>query len=644
MGTICGIYNRKNGLLAEECCKDMMDILKKFPHDTSDDWHDQSVFLGCTNVYITPESKYEQLPFYDQQSGFVLTADAIIDNRSELLAIFGVPPAQALATPDSELILKAYRKWGAECPQYLIGDYAFAIWDENRKELFCARDHVGKRTFYYYADTDIFAFCTLSKPLLLVRGEQDALNDQWIANYLALLEPVHELDIVATVYEGILQLPPAHSMRVTPKEIKIQKYWDPLKIKKLQLTQDQEYEEAFRKVFSEAVHCRLRGNGPVGVMLSGGLDSGSAACIAAKNLEEQGKRLRAYSAIPFSEYKNWLDKNALADEREYIQAVIEEYQNIDIQYCDSVGINSYNSLDRLMDLLEHPFKFAPNFFWLDTIASQCSKDGCCILLDGQSGNYTVSFGDLTSFVVTMVKRGKWLTALKEIRSYSVVFNRNYLSILKYFLVLFLPGNLLKYNKQAPPAPINMELSSRWKTDKLFKKYKFGKYATKKQTIHQIRRFLAGSVLFSQAGEAETKLSLAYGILKRDPTRDKRVVEFCMSLPPEQFVKDGIERSLIRRAMEGILPDKVRMNLSVRGTQSADWIQRLHPEWKNIKNELLILLENPAVKRYVNTGLINSILNKIDEHPKDEDYYEVQILLNTVAIGRFLVYNKSKTLT
>jgi len=302
-----------------------------------------------------------------------------------------------------------------------------------------------------------------------------------------------------------------------------------------------------------------------------------------------------------------------------------------------------------MNLLEHPFKFTPNFFWLDTIASQCSRDGCSVLLDGQTGNYTVSFGDLTSFVITMLKRGKWLTARREIHNYSIVLNRNYNSILKYFFLLCLSGNLLKgykflfkkgktKDRQEPIAPINSKLLARWKIDKLLKEHKLGKYYTKNQTIHQIRKFVASSLLFSQAGEAETKLSLTYGIIKRDPTRDKRVIEFCMSLPTEQFVKKGIERSLIRRAMDGILPDKIRMNLRVGGTQSADWIQRLLPEWQNIKDELLSLLENDELNQFIDIDLVKRMLEKMDDYPKDEEYYEVQTVINILALGKFLKYN------
>ncbi|AET70494.1 asparagine synthase (glutamine-hydrolyzing) [Desulfosporosinus orientis DSM 765] len=650
MGAICGIYNRKNGPISEEICSNIMEIIQGFPHDTSHSWKNGSVFLGNTNVHITPEAENEELPKYDKPANIVLAADAIIDNRSELISILNLPYKETAMITDSDLILKAYLRWGTECSKYLIGDYAFAIWDNNKKELFCVRDHVGKRTFYFYMNKDIFAFCTIMKPLLIIKGNQSDLNQEWIANYLSLLEPLHELNITSTIYKDIVQLPPAHSISITKKGTKIKKYWDPLMVKKLKLNTDQEYEEAFRNVFFEAVNCRLRGNGNIGVMLSGGLDSGSLACIAAKNMAESGKVLKTYTSIPFPEYKNWLGNNSLADERDFVQSIIDRYNNIDFKFCDSKGINSYNSLNRLMNLLEHPFKFTANFFWMDNIASQCSKDGCSILLDGQSGNFTVSFGDLTSFVITMVRRGKWLTALQEIRSYSVVLNRNQMSVLKYFLVLMLPEKFTKKyrrvfrkrnnkNEQEPKAPINFKLSTCWKTDELLKKLKLGKYYTKNQSLYQIRKFIANSLLFSQAGEAETKLSLAYGIIKRDPTRDKRVIEFCMSLPAEQFVKDGIERSLIRRAMKGILPEKIRLNYRVRGTQSADWIQRLLPEWKELKNELLTMLENDALKRYIDLGVVEDSLKKIDELPKDEDYYEVLTFMNIIALGRFFSHNQ-----
>ena len=101
-------------------------------------------------LHTTPESLYEKLPQQDDEAGLVITADARIDNRDELFDALGIPNPDRPTMPDSALILKAYRKWGQDCPNHLLGAFAFTIWDKKEQSLFCARDQMGFKPFYYY--------------------------------------------------------------------------------------------------------------------------------------------------------------------------------------------------------------------------------------------------------------------------------------------------------------------------------------------------------------------------------------------------------------------------------------------------------------------------------------------------------------
>jgi asparagine synthase (glutamine-hydrolysing) len=646
MGTICGIYHRKGDPVAPASGARMMELLQAFPHDAADSWRDGAVFLGNTNLHITPESKDEVLPRQAEQGAVILTADAIIDNRVELLAAFQIPAELADKTADSELILQAWLTWGEDCPRHLIGDYAFAIWDVRKQELFCARDHVGKRTLYEYLSEERFAFCTVIRSLLAVKGKRRELNEEWIANYFALAIAVNELDTSATVYQDIRQLPPAHTLKVSARGSEIKKYWDPLTLPPLKLRADEEYEAAFRQVYAEAVACRLRTSGEVGVMLSGGLDSGSVACIAAEQLAAAGKRLKSYTSVPFAAYQEWLGPNALADEREYVQAILEQCGNIDPAFCDAEGLTAYNTLDRLTALMEHPYKYIQNFCWVDAIAAQASRDGCRILLDGQRGNYTVSYGDLIQVVNSLLRSGKWLTARREIRAYATQFHRNYRSIWRQVLVMNCPRTLkrgykrLFRGKQPTVAyefagPIHPQQAMRWRVDRRLKALGLSQSNIQRMTVRQVRKYLLQGYLFSQVGEVDVKLGLTYGIVRRDPTSDKRVMEFCLRLPPEQLVKDGVERSLIRRALVGILPDKVRLNQSVRGAQGADWIQRLRPEWPRLRDELARRLESPTLATYIDKGLVKETLAAITEYPSEDDYSQMVMLMIVLAMDKFL---------
>jgi asparagine synthase (glutamine-hydrolysing) len=123
---------------------------------------------------------------------------------------------------DSELILAAYRKWGAECARHLLGDFAFAVWDGKKQELFCARDHVGVKPLYFFRSDEMFAFATEMKALLELPGVPREVNEERIAKYLMVAYDSH----ADTMFAHIERLPPAHTLRTSARGVEIRRYWD----------------------------------------------------------------------------------------------------------------------------------------------------------------------------------------------------------------------------------------------------------------------------------------------------------------------------------------------------------------------------------------------------------------------------------
>ncbi|AWI06375.1 asparagine synthase-related protein [Clostridium drakei] len=648
MGAICGIFSIDGKKVSEEVGLKMMDKISSYHVDKVATWKNREIFFGCAVQYITPESKFEKLPYFDKVTNLAITADAIIDNRTEIFTLFNVPKLEWDYISDSQLILMAYKKWEEKCPKYLVGDFAFAIWDGNKKELFCARDQTGNRTFYFYHSSNIFAFCTLAKPLFSICQEGKVLNDRWIANFLSLEGPMHEIDSNETVYKDIKQLLPAYTIRINYNKMVKKQYWDPLNLPKVRFKSDEEYNEAFKKIFFEAVHCRLRSIGPIGIKMSGGLDSGSVACVAAQKLASEGKRLQAFSAIPFPDYVDYLYKDYIANETEYIEAICKKHKNIDVTYCNSEGKNSFTNVDEYLEFLEQPYKFFRNFFWINEIESIASKRGCSVLLDGQNGNFTISFGDIGIHLITLYKKVKLLSIHKEITEFCKFYNYKYFHVLKVFIKMILP-NCIKtlYKKirgkseiKESIAVVNPEFKLRWKVDEYFKKLGIGSYQRRYYDLEEARKMTVDPTVFSQMGGVDTKVSLKYGVISRDPTRDKRVIEFCLGIPEEQYVRKGRERYLIRRAMKEILPDKVRLNYDVRGTQNADWVQRLVPIWREIQKETKELVEDKELRIYLDMDKIKKALNDIGDSMTQSKESSVKIIITSLIFKHFIsMYKK-----
>lgn len=645
MSAICGIVDFSNKFLEEELSLEMMDEFKKYKFDKINRISDRNLFFGCGIQYITEESKLEVLPVYFGGNNFIITADAIIDNREELFDIFDIPKNQRNKVTDSQLIIYAYEKWGKEAPKYLVGDFAFAIWDTNNKTLFCARDHVGGRTLYYSFSKGKFCFSTTIKPLLSDQLKP-IIDESWATDFLSLEGVQHQYDLENTVYEGIKQLPPFSTMIVSSKGIKIQQYWNPIKdVKPLVLGSDSEYEEAFRKVFFQAINCRLRSSDNVGIMISGGLDSASVAVVAAETLKAEHKELKAYCSVPIKAFVDEVPKYYVADEREYVDTIIKKVGNINVEYCSFENLNSMSDIDEFIKIFEHPYKIFQTLYWYNGILEEAKKNKCKVVLTGQFGNSTVSYGDFLEYSLTLIKKCKFLTLKKDIEVFSSKKGIEPKRVNKVLLKAAIPYNLRKFVSKKirkrnvdmfATVPVNKALAQKYHMKKRLNKKYFNQNMVRYIDFYKSRKYAVDPLAFAHIGEIETKLSLAQGVALRDPTKDKRVIEFYLSLPYNQFVKAGSERSLIRRAMKGYLPEEIRLNESRRGKQSSDWLQRLDGEWEDIFQELKEDMLHDSVKPYIDVEKVNKIIKALEEDIEGKNNNNIRILLVTLIFSRFLI--------
>lgn len=645
MSAICGIYHCDGRAILPEDATSLMGGFSVYTADSVGSWQGEQIFLGCHAQYITPESMRENLPYHDKSFELAITADAIIDNRTELFDKLAIQPSSRNDVTDSQLILHAYQKWGHKCPEYLIGDFAFVIWDGKRQELFCAVDHTGTRSFYYYRSTGLFAFSTLINPLFALPEITKKHSETWIADFLAMPCVMHQLDPELTLYQDIFLLPAGHHLTVRPDRMVKQVYWKAKTKPKIKLKSDTEYEAALLDVLSEAVRCRLRSVRPVAVMMSGGLDSTSVACLAARELAQKGQRLLAFTAVPMSGYRDWLPVGNLADESAYVEAVREYVGNIDVVYCRSEGKHPLSDTERILATLEQPYKIFENMYWNDSILAAARERNIGVVLNGGAGNLTVSWGSLEPYLLYLFRTGRWNSLFREVKPV-LKGKRHPLRILRQLMVMLLPYEVQKiiYQIREPDrlktimslSPINPDFAHDASVEKRFRRFGYDPLFIDHLDSRESRVKMLGPDLFSHMGPINTKLDMAYGMIERDPTMDKRVIEFCLSVPEQQFIRDGNYRYLLRRAMAGLLPEKVRLNTSERGLQSADWAQRIQPLWPAILAEIedIGTLENE--RKYLNLEKIKNALDEIhdikDNAPSSAG---LRMLIRSLIFSRFM---------
>lgn len=624
--------------------ENMQEPMKKYSIDKYSSITKDNVSFGCGLQYITKESYREVLPRYDENNKLLITADAIIDNRKELLDLLELGKKDVDEYTDSEYILFSYLKWGEDCTKYLIGDYSFAIWDYNKDELFLARDHVGKRTLYYYEDEDYFAFSTINRALLAFIDEPK-LNDRWIADYLAIAGVMSITEAKETIIQNIYQVRPFHFLTYNKKKIIETRYWNPVEeLREICYDTEEEYIEEFMRVYEEAVQCRLRTDKNVGILLSSGLDSTSVAALAAPCLEKQHKTLYSYTAIPSRNYVSTYPRRKITDESDYVREFISLYKNINAKFYDCEDSNSYNCIDEILDICEDPYKFIENSYWINYLIKNASMDNCKIVLGGQYGNSTVSFGDIFVNAKELLSRGKIISLLREIQGSAKYLNTSRKKLFKVVWSLIKPYKFQKkeFDKLYPNfdrfvnCSVDKNLIKRHDIVARFDKICYNIYPRRVPSIEEVRKFIVNEAVFSSISTYETKNSLYYGVLLRDPTRDKRIIEYCLSIPYNLYVKNGIDRYLLRRSMEGRIQDSIRMNFTKKGLQAADWRERLSNDLpEKIYNDMKEVLNKDIIKYYVDEDKLFDDLKMIKGPVDNLDEQLLRMYFIVLVLSRYI---------
>lgn len=648
MSAIAGVIHF-NGRPAE--CAALQRMMATLAHrgpDGRGTWVDGSVTLGQLMLWTTPESTIERLPYEDRESGLVITADARIDNRDELLRQFDrveEPPAQI---SDSYVILRAYERWGTRCVERLIGDFAFCIWNRREQRLFCARDPFATKHFYYYHQPGVvFALASEIKALLTLPFVPKELNELAVAYHLL---PIYD-DKTITFYKGISRLPASHCMSVDRSGISFSPSWKPDLTHELRLRSDHEYAEAFGEVFKEAVRCRLRSCFPVGSMLSGGLDSSAITCVAGRlSAGERNGPVKTFSAI----WPVIAQTHPQIDERPFMNAVIAKggFEPHFVHLDEVSPLADWETIDWHQD---QPVS-APNMYMDWAIFKSAHEHGVRVLLGGTDGDTVVTYGyqDLPE----LVRRGKWLKLFLESRALSqkmprrghslkaLVWRRGFAPVMAEFtrpLRRLLLGRSASADsawsalvRQRPLAPQFVErLRLKVCVPELLREA--FPDDLKGRELHWAD---ISSGNWAYILEAFEKAAAAHAVEVRYPFFDRRLVEFCIALPPGQRLKDGYTRSILRRGMNGILPPAVQWRTD-KGNLSAGVCLKLLEYERATLDRMVAMDESNALHEYADFPALRAGYKRYLENPGAREREAFWLMLAVPLMLWLQVHNEEK---
>ncbi len=504
----------------------------------------------------TPEAVEPQQPWIDPKSGLLITADARLDDRGRLIRSLGLGDVSTNAQQDCQLILAAYRKWGTACVDYLLGDFAFAIWDAAARQLFCARDHLGLRPFCYHHSGRLLAFASSARAVLGCEGVPAAADRGRIADYL--VQELEGINHTSTFYRDIQRLPPAHFAVLKDGSLKLHRYWKPEAHDGGTRESDEETLDRFSAVFSEAVSDRLRCPVPPAAMLSGGLDSSTIVGIARELQRDAiGEPLDTYSVVA--------DDPDQCTESRFIQAVVGHGGlNAHLLPLALAG-RADSGLTRVLAGVEEPWESMNAMLYI--IYRAASADGHVVMLDGVDGDLVASLPE--SYPMALARRGRLLTAWREhARQRENYFRKTpsarvFLRQARSLLVPPVPRSVRqrlagnrRLERVLSRAPLSRALASEVRLEERLLELNAAGRSAGKQGLRQACIDRVTAPFLAAANERYWRTAGACGIEARKPFLDKRVVEFCLSLPWDQKARDGWSKFTVRRLAETVLPESV----------------------------------------------------------------------------------------
>lgn len=625
MSAITGIFYRDRRKVEQELIKKMNNRLSHRGPDGSAVYCDGPVALGHQMLWTTPESLYEKLPFHDEISGLVITADARIDNRKELSEKLGIEVNEEVS--DSYYILKAFEKWGEKCPEHLLGDFAFAIWDINNEKLFCARDHMGVKPFYYYLSDSAFFFATDLKALL-IQEIPCQLNEIRVADYLIFL--VEDCEI--TFYNEIKRLPAAHRFNINSDMADKTCYWELDPDKETLMGSDEEYANKFLEIFTEAVKCRLRSTFNLGTFLSGGLDSSSITCTARKLILEKNSEdmLKTFSSV--------FDDFPICDEKKYINKVLK-VGNLEPYLIITDDISPLSQINKVLKVVGEPFNI-PTYYSHWEIFKKAKEKDVRILLDGFDGDVVVFYEE--RYALDLAREMHWRKLISEIKCMAKARGINSNKMFLYAVILpLIPKSFQTtiLQRLLDFMNINLNLSEDEHFDFIKKdfvqitnvKNRFNlmfKKPLEKSNTNKLRHHLRLSSSYLQyALENLDKVAANSSIENRYPFFDRRLVEFCLSLPKEQKYSKMWDRIVMRRAMDGILPKEIQWHTTKTGIGIHFKTSMLKID-KNIL-EQAIYEDGHLVNKYVDLKKLKRGYKEYEKNVESSD--AIDIWLSVVLI-------------
>ena len=538
---ICGIINFNYQPVEEKTLRTMMKVMKHRGPDDEGLFIDKNIGLGFVRLSILDLSSNGHQPMVDISGQYIIILNGEIYNYVELREDLSAIGYKFKSNSDTEVLLYSYIEWGKSCLDKLNGMFSFAIFNTIERSLFIVRDRFGVKPLYYYKNDKSFIFCSEIPPILKVYGQKNEPDHQSVHDFIAYNRTDHS---ESTFFRNIYKLQHSHYLIITGKEVTKKKWYD----LRNQLIQPAILPAQYLELLNSSIKLRLRSDVPVGVCLSGGIDSSTITSVLSESF--QLGEINTFSAV----YAN----GEKGDETEFINEYSGTLRNMFFTYPTAESL----FLDQNFLIKAHAEPFPTTGIYAQYKVMQLAHGKVKVLLDGQGADeqlagYHYFFG---YYFKDLFKQLRWLRLASEIKNY--IHNHKSTYALKSFAYLMLPTGigsnynernnaihpLFKHQMGSSDKNINTLMESKSLNDMLINHFEY--------KLEHLLKW-------------EDRNSMCFSIESRVPFLDYRVVEATLSQNSDVIINKGNTKALLREAIKGMVPEKIRTRQDKVGFQTPE---------------------------------------------------------------------------
>ena len=617
-------------------CRAMLAAQRHYGSRSPSDARIGRLACGLTLYHLLPEDAHDRQPLLSPDGRHALVADVRLDNRDELGTALGLSRAESADLADSDLLFRALLRFESAALDKVVGDYAFAFFDARARRLLLGRDPLGQRPLFWHRGKDFIAFASMPKGLHAVDAVPASPSSESVARYLGLLSQQGS----SSFYANIQRVRPGHVTELSPAKTVERRHWTPGR-RELMLKSFDDYVEAFRFHLDQAVACRLRRlDGPVATHLSGGWDSSAVTATAARLLAEEGEVV-AFTSVPPRGETGTAPGTRFADEGPLAAATARLYPNVEHVQLESPNRSPVQGLADYIGWFDRP-PFNPcNHPWLADIRTAARARGARVLLTGEIGNWTISASPNT-LLADLVRQRRWREWRRQARAMLQDRRARVRGIAVSSFGPWLPRPLLAAASHFSSG------AKRELHDALHPGLAAG---LRREQAGQDHALMHAKSYFDTAiqaycdmdfGEYRKGILGGWGIDKRDATADRRLVEFCLSLPLEMLLSDGERRPLAKAALADRLPAEV-LEERRKGYQNASWGQALSADRAEAERLVEDIAGDPLAAEIIDVDLLRTLLREWPEGGWDDWRVIARYrgaFLRALTAGQFILNSKA----